>query len=326
MNNSNSNPNSNSNSNSRPSSLERIDNKFDQFDELFLDVYDQVESGRTEINRTPGGEADALFYRYPDKYLSVLKSKADQYQKEAQSIGPTPTLMPNTPAAFSTTQSSSILTPVSFTSPGKSAIATVHTTNIDLLTASLKDHMTSSEMIGIQQQPNDKNVEKEQSKQQTEGVLRKALMVSVDKRVCTGRLWDVYRGSLRLNHDYDSGNEVDVIVKIMRPSYFPEDYPSDVEDPLGKDKGYHIQSNASQCAFYEDRIYRKYLQPNKELQKLGIVPRYYGMFCYYSEDDEEDGDEVINKTPELFVMILEDVGAEFESARGGSFLWEWDEQ
>ncbi|WWC64972.1 uncharacterized protein I303_107586 [Kwoniella dejecticola CBS 10117] len=150
------------------------------------------------------------------------------------------------------------------------------------------------------------------------------LSIWVNEFVTTGQTWDVLRGRLGLNDG--TAIEIDVIVKIMRPSEFPDEFPPDIEDPMGEDDGYNTTETAIAYALDDDRIYREHLHPNKELQGLGIVPRYYGLFEYYDSNDDQVKVEEVDEHPKFYMMVLEGVGREIEDARDGCYPWEWQDK
>ncbi|WWC98398.1 hypothetical protein V866_005289 [Kwoniella sp. B9012] len=108
------------------------------------------------------------------------------------------------------------------------------------------------------------------------------MVFCVDELVYVGKLWDVYRGKLVLC-DGTAKHKV-MIMKLMRPGCFPEEYPSDSDDSYSAEEGFHNRDTAITSAYQEDYIYRYYLQ---ELQG-NVVPEYYGMFTCFAEEDEAD--------------------------------------
>ncbi|KAK6906452.1 hypothetical protein I203_100437 [Kwoniella mangroviensis CBS 8507] len=141
----------------------------------------------------------------------------------------------------------------------------------------------------------------------------KRMAFCVDELVHVGQLWDVYRGDL-IGCDGISKPQ-HLILKLMRPNAFPDEYPSDPDDPRSEEEGYHIKDSAIAAAFREDWIYRTRLV---QLQGT-IVPEYHGLFTWY--DPLEDKPE----WPYVFAMIMEDAGDADKGCREGSYYWEWED-
>ncbi|WWC64973.1 uncharacterized protein I303_107587 [Kwoniella dejecticola CBS 10117] len=203
-----------------------------------------------------------------------------EYQRDSQTLDSTPTLDQNAAAASTTSQTQT---------------------------------QESSAIADDQQKTNARPVPAA-----TKIVYLEPLAVWVDEFIITGRTRDIFRGGLGLNNG--SAIEHKVIIKIMRPSEFPDEFPSDPEDPMAEDEGYNTKETAVINALDEDKIYREYLQPNASLQELRVVPRYYGLFEYCDDDQRE------NEIPFFYMMLLEDVGNEIEGARGGGYPWEWKDK
>ncbi|OCF54580.1 hypothetical protein L486_07712 [Kwoniella mangroviensis CBS 10435] len=121
----------------------------------------------------------------------------------------------------------------------------------------------------------------------------KRMAFCVDELVHVGQLWDVYRGDL-IGCDGISKPQ-HLILKLMRPNAFPDEYPSDPDDLEAKKKA---------------TTSRTQLSPQHS-EKIGyIVPALYS-----------------SKVPlyQNTTVFLRDAGDADKGCREGSYYWEWED-
>ncbi|WWC98060.1 hypothetical protein V866_004950 [Kwoniella sp. B9012] len=123
----------------------------------------------------------------------------------------------------------------------------------------------------------------------------------VQEWIYTGKLWDVYRGSLRIT-DHNAP-PLSLVLKIMKPmSSQPSGNSEDDEESSFGALSYHPseyrdEHAAVKAAYNEDTMYHHLLN----LQG-SVIPNYHGLFVWPSS---EEGD---TQLPGLMAMLLEDLG------------------
>ncbi|OCF79130.1 hypothetical protein I204_01076 [Kwoniella mangroviensis CBS 8886] len=130
------------------------------------------------------------------------------------------------------------------------------------------------------------------------------LCFRINDWIYTGRLWEIYRGTLSIA-GYRS-HEIPIVMKVLRPDTFDRGLSDEDQSSDGLAAAYtftrdYDPASAVKAAYNEDSIYRQ-LTPMQGT----VIPEYYGLFISYQNANGiiDDGATL----PKMMAILLEDLG------------------